>query len=145
MTTLASTQAAGDRRLSTGAPPRERQEIFVRYRSHCEWRVETSDTVEADFREACDEADALAAELTRRGVAVYGVLFEPQQYRRWRAARPDSRALRDEWAHGRVAERRGGGVFAFTLGVLRANEPAAPAAEALFGGGENPIGWAILT
>jgi hypothetical protein len=96
--------------------------------------------LEADFRDAYDETDAPAAELTRRRVAVYGVLFEPQQYQFWLAARTDSRLLRDEWTTGRVAERTGGGVFTFTVGGLRADEPAAPAAEALFGGGENSTG-----
>lgn len=118
MTTLASTQAAGGRGLSTGAPPRERQEVFLRFRSQNERRIAANDTLEADFREAYDETDALAAELTRRRVAVYGVLFEPQQYQLRLAARTDSRLC------------------------LRADEPAAPAAEALFGGGENPTGLA---
>jgi hypothetical protein len=40
------------------------------------------------------------------------------------------------------ADNTGGGIFVFTLGTIPAIEPAAPAAEALYGGGETPIGWA---
>jgi hypothetical protein len=141
--TIADIQARAETFNSSGQPWEQVSAVLLRYRSQYEWMIEPLEALEADFRDAYAENDALAADLTRRGATVYGVLFKRRHYQDWLADRRDSREMREKWARQWVTENTGSGIFVFTLGALKANEPAAPTAEALFGGSETPIGWAI--
>jgi hypothetical protein len=116
--------------------------VFLRYRSADEWQIMATASLEADFREACVETDALAAELTHRGATVYGVLFDRTTYERWQGVRKDTRDLRTKWAERRVNEGTGE-LFLFTLGNPPALEPMAAAAREIIGAYDEDMGWAV--
>lgn len=115
--------------------------VCLRYRSAYDWSLGGLEDLQARFAAEYAKTDALAAELTSRGVAVAGVLFERKPFVDWLNGRGDSRELRLAWARER-AETPGPHVWRFTLGNPPASEPAHPETREAFGEG---AGWAAST
>jgi hypothetical protein len=139
--TAADIQAKADTFNPNGCAWPRIDAVLLRYRSAYEWQITASDNLEVEFREACVETDALAAELTHRGATVYGVLFHRAMYGRWLGVRRDTRELRTKWAEMWVNEGTGE-LFLFTLGDPPAVEPIAPAAREMIGACDEFTGWA---
>jgi hypothetical protein len=139
--TIAAIQAKADTFNPSGLPWEQVSAVMLRYRSQYEWRTERSEALEADFREAYAETEAITAELTRRGAT-----------RLWRALRSfgvHALAWRSEGYASRAemgrsaSQWRQGTLFFFTLGSSSAGEPIAPAAREAIGLIQEFKGWVL--